>query len=136
MTLLLERNFPATAAALAEMRQAVKHACHAAGCSEDGAEQWVLAINEACMNIIEHGYHRADNCIYRIELSAEADQLTALICDNGTPVQLPDLQPREFADLRPGGLGVRFMRELTDTMHYLPANADWHNRLQLRTRIR
>ena len=146
MNPLLANNFEATPSTLSRMREAVltpegkawleRNACLSGGCSEAGAEEWVIAINEACMNIIEHAYHYADNRQYRIELRVHADCLSALICDNGDPVQLDKLQPRELDDLRPGGLGVRFMRELTDTMEYLPPDSDWHNRLQLSKRIR
>jgi hypothetical protein len=38
--------------------------------------------------------------------------------------------------VRPGGLGVHFIRELTDTMAYLPPrDTAWQNRLRLGKRI-
>ena len=35
----------------------------------------------------------------------------------------------------PGGLGVHFIRALTDTMAYLPPDETWRNRLQMKKRV-
>ena len=136
MKTLLAQDFPANAPTLAEMRDAVWAACRAGGCDEAQAEWWVVAINEACMNIIQHGYHLAADRQLRIELLADETMLMAILSDNGETVRLEDLRPRELDELRPGGLGVRFMRELTDTMAYLPPGDGWRNRLQMTKRLK
>lgn len=136
MSALLTREFPASTAALGEIRDAVRTACHAAGCPPEETDQWVMAINEACMNIIQHGYRFAEGRRLHIDLLTDGKTLSAVLSDNGEAVRLEDLRPRALEDLRPGGLGVRFMRELTDTMAYLPPNDAWQNRLQLTKRIK
>lgn len=135
MTTLLAREFPATTGALAGVRHAVREAALAAGCDAATAEDWVLAINEACMNIIQHAYRGTAGGVFRVELACDGETVRACLCDNGEPASLADLRPRALHELRPGGLGVHFMRELTDTMDYLPADANWRNRLQLSRRL-
>jgi len=135
MSALLARDFPAYTSALTEIRAAVREACQEAGCDEETTTAWVLAVNEACMNVIQHAYRFAEGQALRVEVEVAGDELVTLICDNGIPARIEDLQPRALDDLRPGGLGVHFIRELTDTMAYLLPGAGWQNRLRLGKRI-
>jgi len=135
MQALLARDYPAYTSALTEIRAAVRQACLGAGCDEETIAAWVLAVNEACMNVIQHAYHFAEGQALRIEVGLAGDELVTLICDNGIPARIEDLQPRALDDLRPGGLGVHFIRELTDTMAYLLPGDGWQNRLRLGKRI-
>ena len=135
MTTLLARDFPAYTSALTEIRAAVREACQAGGCDEETTAAWVLAVNEACMNVIQHAYRFAEGQALRVEVAVAGGELLTLICDNGIPARIEDLQPRALDDLRPGGLGVHFIRELTDTMAYLLPGDGWQNRLRLGKRI-
>jgi len=136
---LLARDFPAYTSALTDVRAAVRQACSEAGCDDDSSASWVLAVNEACMNVIQHAYRFAEGRSLRIELGVESgrdgDELFTMICDNGIPARIEDLQPRALDDIRPGGLGVHFIRELTDTMAYLLPGDGWQNRLRLTRRL-
>ncbi|MBL8413796.1 MAG: ATP-binding protein [Propionivibrio sp.] len=139
MVWLLDRCFPASTEVLSEVRLAVRDACQRArgdkksgeGCSE----QMVLAINEACMNIIQHGYGFADGNQFTLRLGVDDDVLVALLLDNGLPACDADLCPRNLDELRPGGLGVHFMRELMDGVAYVQAPEGFANCLQLSKRI-
>jgi anti-sigma regulatory factor (Ser/Thr protein kinase) len=135
MERLLEQSFAADAAALAELRAAVRAACERAGCGEEDSAQFVLAINEAGMNIIQHGYRFAGGQRFTLRLAVDDGVLVAQLLDNGVAASDADLCPRELAELRPGGLGVRFMRELLDEVAYQPAPAGFTNCLQLKKRI-
>jgi len=131
MPTLLARDFPAYTSALTEIRAAVRAACQAGGCDEETTAAWVLVVNEACMNVIQHAYRFAEGQSLRVEVAVAGGELITLICDNGIPARIEDLQPRALDDLRPGGLGVHFIRELTDTMAYLLPGDGWQNRLRL-----
>ena len=135
MQTLCEQTFPATTEALATVRAVVRIACRQAGCSEDCAGEIVLAVNEACMNIIQHAYVFAADREFRLRLLVNAGILQVQLLDNGRASTLADLRPRELDDLRPGGLGVRFMREVMDAVEYLPPPNGFSNLLQLSKRI-
>ena len=135
MEKLLDQTFPATSEALSELRATLRDACQRAGCGEECGEQVVLAINEACMNIIQHGYAFADGQSFTLRLSVDDAVLVVLLLDNGQAVTDADLRPRALDELRPGGLGVRFMRELMDGVAYQPAPEGFTNCLQLSKRI-
>lgn len=135
MTPLLDQIFPATTEVLSAVRLAVRDACQRAFCSDECCEQIVLAINEACMNIVQHGYAFAEGQRFSLCLRVDDGVVVVLLLDNGFAVKDSDLQPRELDELRPGGLGVRFMRELMDHVIYLQAPAGFTNCLQLTKRI-
>jgi sigma-B regulation protein RsbU (phosphoserine phosphatase) len=143
MVLLLDQSFPANTEVLSEVRLAVRDACQRARgndttgdeSGEERSEQMVLAINEACMNIIQHGYGFADGQQFTLRLGVDDGVLLALLLDNGMPASDADLRPRELDELRPGGLGVHFMRELMDSVAYVEAPEGFTNCLQLSKRI-
>ena len=139
MEILLDQDFAETTEVLAAVRAAVRAACqrtsHGEPCSEECSEQVVLAINEACMNVIQHGYRFAGGQHFKLRLAVDDAVLVAYLLDNGLPASDADLRPREFDELRPGGLGVRFMRELMDSVAYVEAPQSFTNCLQLSKRI-
>ena len=119
MAILLDRVFNAQTEALAAVRNAVRTACQQAGCGEECSEQVVLAINEACMNVIQHGYGFAEGASFALQIRFDNGLLTVYLLDNAMPVGDADLRPRALEELRPGGLGVRFMRESMDSVAYV-----------------
>ena len=132
---LLERDYPASAEVLARIRADVRAALAGLVCDEDCVGALVLAINEACMNVIAHAYAYATGKTFVLRLDVDDEVLTAVLLDNGQPVSNDDLQPRAFEDLRPGGLGVRFMRELTDEVTFVAPPPGFVNCLRLRKRL-
>lgn len=135
MDVLLDQIFLASTEVLSSLRGAVREACRYAYCSDECSEQVVLAINEACMNVIQHGYRHAAGQFFTLRLSVDGDMLIAHLLDNGLPATDADLQPRELDELRPGGLGVHFMREVMDEVAYRPPPDGFTNCLQLRKLI-
>ena len=131
MNASLDHSFPARTEALSAVRSMVRKNCRQAGCSEECAEQVVLAINEACMNIIQHGYGFAEGQHFVLRMGVDDDVLNVCLLDNGRAVSEADLCPRALDDLRPGGLGVRFIRELMDGVIYVQAPEGFTNCLQL-----
>lgn len=131
MTQLFAQDYAARTESLAEVRTAVHAATLNAGGSETCADEIVLAVNEACMNILQHGYHFVAGQLFRVEIAKEDRALVILLCDNGEKATEDKLKPRALDDVRPGGLGVHFIRELTDTIAYLPPSETWRNRLQI-----
>lgn len=135
MTILLDQVFPASTEALSALRDAVRTACQQACCTDACREQVVLAINEACMNVIQHGYGFAESKQFALRMSLDDGVLIVHLLDNACPVTDAELRPRQFDQLRPGGLGVHFMRELMDSVEYVQAADGFANCLQLSKRI-
>ena len=93
-------------------------------------EQLVLAVNEACMNIIQHAYADSMEGEIRIKLAMHADRLVIELEDDAPCIDPSTVKPRGLDELRPGGLGVHFIREILDEVAFLPCG-DPGNRLRL-----
>ncbi len=133
---LLDREFPAESGVLAEVRATLEAALNGVGLAAEAVGELVLAVNEACMNIIQHGYAYAEGQVFRLRLWRDAGMLQVHLLDHGRPARLDDLCPRALDELRPGGLGVHFMRQLSDGIAYLPPPPGYDNLLQISKRLK
>ena len=92
-----------------------------------------LMLEEICVNIINHG-GIDDGQPIKVALSSDEDNIKIEISDHGKPfdpsVGGPPEQLSQSIDDRPvGGLGVYFVRKLTDEMFYQRVGSS--NRLTL-----
>lgn len=128
---ILELRTVARPEHLKQIRTAVRAAAIGAGCSENCADEIVIAINEACMNVMEHGYKLDPDGELAIQLSVNKGVLITWLSDECASVDTSELQSRPLEDLRPGGLGVHFMRECMDEITFLEPPAGSGNLLQM-----
>lgn len=102
----------------------VEQAARAAGMDESGVHHCQLAVDEACANIIEHGYggESAAQSISVVCRIREAGCLVIEISDSAPPFDPTGLgDPDVSGDpsrRRPGGWGVYFIRRLMDDVSY------------------
>ena len=89
-----------------------------AGCSAATSAAFVLAVNEACMNVIVHAYGGDTTKSFQVRLEKRAGDLVCRIEDSAPAADLSAIRPRELSALRPGGLGTHFMREILDECQY------------------
>jgi len=111
---MFELRFPAKAERLCLVRSLVKRAVDEAGCSAELGDKLVIALNEACMNVIQHAYGDKSEGDAILELYASDVDIYFRLLDHAAPIDLDKVKPRELDDIRPGGLGVHFIREVMD----------------------
>jgi anti-sigma regulatory factor (Ser/Thr protein kinase) len=109
-----------------------------AGLDERGIHHCQLAVDEACTNIVEHGYgsNGADRII-QIVCKVDNPYLTIMLLDNSAafnPLTRPDPDPATPLDQRGGGgWGIYFIKKLMDHVSYA---RDGHvNRLTMVKRL-
>ena len=132
---LLDLHFPARAGEMRAVRAALRVALDAQHVDPELRDRLVLAVDEACTNIIRHAY--CGDCDQRIslQLSREHDMLVFELHDNAPAVDPARLTARDLSDCRPGGLGIPFINALMDDWK-LEAAADGHgNILRMRKRV-
>jgi sigma-B regulation protein RsbU (phosphoserine phosphatase) len=115
---LLVMRIEACPECLGGMRHRVSDATLAAGCAEGAAADVVLAVDEACQNIIRHGYRGSGPV--ELELFREGSTLVVQLIDFAPPADPDKIKPRPLEELRPGGLGTHFMRCVMDDVAWLP----------------
>ncbi len=132
---LVRERFPAEPRALREIRARVLEAARAAGCSDPDAQDLVIAVDEACQNIIRHGYRGESDREILIEVEHDGAMVVVYLVDAAPTVDPTKIQPRRLDDVRPGGLGTHFIRELTDDWQFLPTPSGRGNALKLCKKI-
>lgn len=135
MAALLTLAFPADPAQLKPVRDRLRQALGDLGCATKFADDFVIAVNEACMNVMQHAY--LGDRSGRIELVLERDDrdLVVQLIDFAAPVDLTRIRPRDVADVRPGGLGTHFIREVMDDCVYGHLEGRIGNRLMMRKKL-
>lgn len=78
----------------------------------------MLAVDEACANIIKHCY--AGDPSQKIELTLQVQPigLEIQIRDFGPPVEPEKIRPRPLEQVQPGGLGTHFIFTIMDKVEY------------------
>lgn len=120
---------------LSEIRNWVRETSSLAGCDDAMVENLVLAINEACMNVIQHGYCAACDQPMLLRVRREKDALVFELLDHAQPVCVEAVKPRSLDDVRPGGLGVHFILSIMDEMAFVAPPAGFGNMLRMVKRI-
>ncbi|HOA75086.1 MAG TPA: ATP-binding protein [Phycisphaerae bacterium] len=107
---------------LAGLRDTVAEAARLMGFNETAVAQIVLAIHEAIMNVIRHGYDGRPGQPIEVVIepvrhkARRALQIT--IRDCGRQVDPESIVGRDLNDVRPGGLGTHIIRNVMDEVEY------------------
>jgi anti-sigma regulatory factor (Ser/Thr protein kinase) len=115
------------------IRDFVARLCVEAGATHDECFALKLAVDEACTNIIEHGYGEAGHGDISIAVSFEDGQARVVVSDTGRPFAPADAPPpdldADWSERPVGGLGWHLIRNLVDDHRY--QRRDDRNRLTL-----
>lgn len=117
------------------IRNAVRETAVFCGFSERDTGDIVLAVDEACQNVIRHAYGHEGEGDISIEFRHRPDAMILLIRDFADPVDISKIKPRDLDDLRPGGLGTHLIGEVMDEVDFLPPPIDGGNLLRLVKKI-
>ena len=128
---LLELRFPAQADRMVLVREAVRSAARYCGFDDATTRDIVLAVGEACQNVILHSYAGREAGSIVLEIRREADGMIIRVIDFGPTIDPSQIKSRDLEDLRPGGLGVHFIRTVMDTADFGPAPGGVGNVLQM-----
>jgi len=122
MTASVSRTIKSKTEHLLDVREFVSSAAQRLGFSDEETSKIVLAVDEACTNIIKHAYQYDPNKEIRISINTTKGALEILIEDEGKSfnpltVKPPDLK-QHLKQFRRGGLGVYLMKTLMDEVEY------------------
>ena len=98
-------------------------------------EGLVLAIDEACQNIIRHAYLDLPEGKIQICLQHHTPFLKVHIFDQGHPADVAKIKPRALDDIKIGGLGTYFMNTIMDTVEFIKGEKPWVNHLVMTKKI-
>ena len=132
---LIQVRVKAEADRLRLVRKVVHSASAWAGCSEPCTRDIVIAVDEACQNVIRHAYGDSSAGELVLDIRRDDDSIVFNLVDFAPPVDVSQIGPRDLDDLRPGGLGTHFIKECMDEVSYAAAPPGAGNRLMMKRRI-
>lgn len=128
------QTFPGRYEAIQEICQFVANGAAANGLAETAVFHIELACDEACTNIIEHGYGGEDLGQITVSWHFKDGTFTITLHDHGRtfnpnnvpkptlppkPEDVPDPPPPlDIDSVKVGGLGIHFMRQLMDDVQF------------------
>lgn len=132
---LLDRRFAARAEELHAVRAALRAALDALGVEPHLRDRLVLAVDEACANIIRHAYGPERSGDIGLRLLRCTAMLIFELTDSAPCVDARQLRPKPLGECRCGGFGMALIDEVMDDWRIEPARKGQGNRLILRKRI-
>ena len=132
---LLHLSVPSQPDRLKLVRNAVSETARFCGAGEDVIRDVVIAVDEACQNIIRHAYGGSPNGEIAMEICRKGEDLVILLRDFAETIDVAAVKPRDLDDVRPGGLGTHFIREVMDEVMFMPPPSDGGNLLKMVKRI-
>ena len=115
---LVELRFLAQPNRMTMVRDIVRSAARFCGFDEQVAQDIVLAVGEACQNVIMHAYEGRGDGPILLDILESPDRMILRVTDFGPAVAPAVVQPRNLQDLRPGGLGTHFIQNVMDTTDF------------------
>jgi serine/threonine-protein kinase RsbW len=129
-SLLFRMELQSNPEMLCVVRNALGELAAKLGFSETECRAVVLAVDEAMTNIIRHAYlgnaeRPIEASFRRIQVAGagkSGDALEIVLQDSGVTVNPEKMCGRALEDVRPGGLGLHFIRESMDTVEFSRSN--------------
>jgi anti-sigma regulatory factor (Ser/Thr protein kinase) len=87
---------------------------------EEEAHRVALAVQEAATNYMKYAEKAAEGCPLEVSIEIREGLVTVRIpffCPCGSEAEI---RPRDLDEVRPGGLGTHFIREIVDEIEYEP----------------
>jgi serine/threonine-protein kinase RsbW len=115
---------------LTRIREFILLNATAVGLKDDALDNIILAVDEACTNIIRHAYRLDPNGEIIIKVKYDGSKLLIELTDYGmsfepSSVPDPDLQ-KYYQQHKVGGLGMFLMKTLMDEVKYITVPGEYN----------
>ncbi len=115
-------TIPSSTRYLEDVRRFIETHTVEAGFNAQSVEQFKVAVDEACTNVIKHAYSGEDSHELNIKVIADSDRFTVCIRDKGVAFRPREYNEPDIFELakrrQAGGFGVHIMRRLMDHVEY------------------
>ncbi len=122
-------EFPSDPQLLRVVRCVVEHWGGLAGFGDEQCRSLTLAVDEALSNVMRHAYQGQTDRPVEMLCQREDDRVEFVLTDAGREADLERLRPQPPDELRPGGRGIHFIRQIMDKVEY--ERSPGQNRLRL-----
>jgi anti-sigma regulatory factor (Ser/Thr protein kinase) len=119
---------------LIDIRHLLKITLNETDLSDEECGSIILAVDEACSNIIRHSYNNDYTRQLDVTIELKPEQLFITIKDNGIAFDINSIIPRDVSDIKPGGLGIYIIQHVMDKVEY-SRTPDGFNIIQLTKKL-
>ena len=120
---------------LSNIRATIREVLRQNDCPPQFIDDFILAVNEACANIMQHAYKGKCCGDIILEIHKKGDEIRVRLTDFAEPVDKSACKSRQLDEIRPGGIGVHLMNELMDDVRFLETKEEIGNILQMKKKI-
>jgi len=133
MTLSESKDFVVDSSNLKEVRTFSREVFEKINLPQEQKDELVLAIAEAAQNIVKHAYKGIEETKdkMQIKISLKDSKLEIGFFDKGKAVIPENIQHRKLDDIKPGGLGTFFIKQIMDEAIFKKNQKGWVNHLVL-----
>ena len=137
MNLSESKDFVVDSSNLKEVRTFSREVFEKINLPQEQKDELVLAIAEAAQNIVKHAYKGVGETTdtMQIKISLKDGDLEIGFFDKGKPVVPENIQHRKLDDIKPGGLGTFFIKQIMDEAVFKKDQKGWVNHLILTKKI-
>ena len=137
MNLSESKDFVVDSSNLKEVRIFSRNVFEKINLPQEQKDELVLAIAEAAQNIVKHAYKGVEETTdtMQIKISLKDGELEIGFFDKGKPVVPENIQHRKLDDIKPGGLGTFFIKQIMDNAIFKKDQKSWVNHLILTKKI-
>ena len=132
MNIFEKKDFPVNSSSLKDIREFSRSVINNSSILASNKDELVLAIGEAAQNIVKHAYDDKQDTTdtMLIQISFTNKKLEIGFFDKGKPIVKENIKHRSLDDVRPGGLGTYFIKQIMDEVVFKDAKG-WNNNLVL-----
>ena len=130
------KDFEISSASLKDVRIFAREVFDKLSAHQEQKDELVLAITEAAQNIVKHAYNgQVTKDKMQIKISCKDKEIEIGFYDKGKPVVPGNVQHRKLDDIKPGGLGTFFIKQIMDGAVFKKDQQEWVNHLVLKKKI-
>ncbi|SVB89260.1 uncharacterized protein METZ01_LOCUS242114, partial [marine metagenome] len=122
-----KKDFLVNSSSLKDVRTFSRNVFDKINLPQEQKDELVLAIAEAAQNIVKHGYKGVEETSDRMEIkiSLKDGELEIGFFDKGKAVVPENIKHRKLDDIKPGGLGTFFIKEIMDAAVFKKDQKGW-----------
>ena len=131
-----KKDFVVSSSSLKDVRSFSREVFSKVNLNQDLKDELVLAIAEAAQNIVKHAYQNQEtDDKMEIKISLDNGELEIGFFDKGKAVVPENVKHRKLDDIKPGGLGTFFIKQIMGNAVFKKDQKGWVNHLVLTKKI-
>jgi serine/threonine-protein kinase RsbW len=115
-----KKKFSSCTSELKNIREFIIDSCRDFPISETKVNEIVLGVDEACANVIRHGYHMSKKGCLEIVISSDAEHALFMIKDVCSKITDQQLTPKKEDLCKPGGMGLCLIHYVAEKVRLIP----------------